>query len=151
LAGSTGVLVLVDGMDVLVGIDVPVGGMDVAVGGMDVAVGAMDVLVGGMDVSVGATDVSVGGIGVGVKPANTGVTRQSMATNTNIIQTPIALAAIRLGVTDNPPLYCPDVLQLSISNGFSRWLRKSSDTWVADKRSFARWYRAPVTNTRIVR
>jgi hypothetical protein len=83
-------------MDVLVGIDVPVGGMDVAVG-------AMDVLVGGMDVSVGATDVSVGGIGVGVKPANTGVTRQSMATNTNIIQTPIALAAIRLGITDNPP------------------------------------------------
>jgi hypothetical protein len=26
-----------------------------------------------------------------------------MATNTNTIQTPIALVAIRLGITDNPP------------------------------------------------
>jgi hypothetical protein len=100
--------------------DVPVGELGVPVGELGVPVDGMGVSVGGMGVSVGGMGVSVGGmgvlVGVGVMPANAGTTPQAMDITTNRIPTPIALVAIRLGVTDDLPSF-PDALKLSISNG----------------------------------
>jgi len=69
-------------------------------------VGEMGVLVGEMGVLVGEMGVLVG---VGVKPADAGTPPQAMDTITNRIPTPIALVAIRLGITDDL-LSLPDAL-----------------------------------------